>query len=213
MITLKIIKISEGVFKHVITKEDLENYVFYNTKATKLAVNANVFNISYGWGEGYFKTTEIQVYDINEVLQVTPDMASLVNVLAALKYPPLLDAKSSLLDSSSSQALTDSQLRASDVPVSTPLPELPITGQGKIATTGTAVQMPNKVLKNGIVIKSSPDNLSPLFIGTSDVTTVNDGTGNGYKLDPGEAISFAIKNTNTIYVNGTAGSVYYYSGN
>jgi putative methionine-R-sulfoxide reductase with GAF domain len=112
-----------------------------------------------------------------------------------------------------SQALTDAQLRATDIPVSTPLPELPITGQGKIATTGTAIQMPSKALKNGIVIKASPDNLSPLFIGASDVTTVNDGTGNGYKLDPGEAISYAIKNTNTIYVNGTAASIFYYSGN
>lgn len=112
-----------------------------------------------------------------------------------------------------SQSLTDSQLRAAAIAVETPLPVDPFIGQLKIATSSTAVQLPNKALKNGIVLKASSSNISNLFVGASGVTTTDDGTGSGYKLEPGEAISFAILNSNTIYVNGTAGSILYYSGN
>lgn len=112
-----------------------------------------------------------------------------------------------------SQSLTDAQLRAAAIAVETPLPVDPFVGQLKIATSSTAVALPNKILKNGIVLKASSSNTSNLFVGASGVTTTDDGTGNGYKLEPGEAISFAILNSNTIYVNGTAGSILYYSGN
>lgn len=112
-----------------------------------------------------------------------------------------------------SQSLTDAQLRAAAIAVETPLPVDPFVGQLKIATSSTAVALPNKILKNGIVLKASSSNTSNLFVGASGVTTTDDGTGNGYKLEPGEAISFAILNSNTIYVNGTAGNILYYSGN
>lgn len=109
--------------------------------------------------------------------------------------------------------LTDAQLRAADVPVVTPLPASPITGQGKISTTGTAVQLVASALKNGIVVKANPNNAQPLFVGGLGVTNTNDGTGNGYRLDPGEAISFAVANANSIYINGTAGDIFYFAGN
>lgn len=109
--------------------------------------------------------------------------------------------------------LTDNQLRASAIAVETPLPASPIVGQLKIANTGTAIQMPSIALKNGIVIKASSTNAANLFVGPSGVTTIDTGLGNGYKLEPGEAISFSILNTNTLYVNGTAGDIFYYSGN
>lgn len=99
------------------------------------------------------------------------------------------------------------------VPVITPLPTNPIAGQVKIATTGTAVTLPSNTLKNGVVIKAKSSNAQPLFVGASGVTTTDDGTGTGYKLEAGEAVSFAVANSNTIYINGTAGDSVYFSGN
>ena len=112
-----------------------------------------------------------------------------------------------------SVGLTDTQLRAADVAVITPLPAAPIAGQGKIATTGTRIQLAANALKNGVVIKANPNNAQPLFVGGSTVANTNDGTGNGYRLDAGEAISFAVANTNSIYVNGTGSDIFYFAGN
>lgn len=99
------------------------------------------------------------------------------------------------------------------IPTTTPL-AAPITGQIKIAVTNTAVQLPSNVLVNGIVIKAKTTNaVAGAFIGGAGVTTTDDGTGTGYKIVPGEAMSFAVPNSNTIYINGTANDVFYYGGN
>lgn len=99
------------------------------------------------------------------------------------------------------------------IPTTTPL-AAPVVGQIKIAVTNTAVALPSNVLVNGIVIKAkSTNNAAGAFIGGAGVTTTDDGTGNGYKIVPGEAMSFAVPNSNAIYVNGTANDVFYYGGN
>ncbi len=93
-------------------------------------------------------------------------------------------------------------------------PSLVFTGQVKIVTTGVAVQLPDHVLTNGIVIKSLATNSASMqTIGPSGVTNAVDGTGNGYIMAPGEASSFAVPNANLLYVNGTAGDVFTYEGN
>lgn len=117
------------------------------------------------------------------------------------------------LELTGSTALTNAQLRESSLDVITPLPTAPITGQGKIATTGVAVQLASNVLKNGVIVKANSNNAQPLFVGPAGVTNTNDGTGNGYRLDPGEAISFAVPNANSVYVNGTVGDIFYIAGN
>jgi hypothetical protein len=99
------------------------------------------------------------------------------------------------------------------IPTTTPL-AAPVAGQIKIAVTNTAVQLPSNTLVNGIVIKAKSTNaVAGAFIGGADVTTTDDGTGNGYKIVPGEAMSFAVPNSNAIYVNGTIGDIFYYGGN
>jgi hypothetical protein len=99
------------------------------------------------------------------------------------------------------------------IPTTTPL-AAPVVGQIKIAVTNTAVALPSNVLVNGIVIKAKSTNaVAGAFIGGAGVTTTDDGTGNGYKIVPGEAMSFAVPNSNAIYVNGTANDVFYYGGN
>jgi hypothetical protein len=94
-----------------------------------------------------------------------------------------------------------------------PTPAAPFTGQIKIATTGTAVALPSQALVNGVVVKAKNTNAANGFVGGSGVTTTDDGTGNGYRVMPGEAASFAVLNASAIYVNGTAGDIYYYGGN
>lgn len=96
MIKLKIFKISADIFKHVLKEEEGgQEFVFYNTKDTKLGVDSNIFSISSAWHTRYFKPNEIQVYDIEEVLQTeTSNMDDLVTTLQSLKYPPLLESQS-----------------------------------------------------------------------------------------------------------------------
>lgn len=102
---------------------------------------------------------------------------------------------------------------ATETPVTTPLPSSPVSGQVKIATSGTAVQLPSRSLENGVVIKARSQNAGNGFVGASGVTTTDDGTGNGYRIEPGEAVSYACPNTNGVWVNGTAGDIFYFTGN
>lgn len=92
-------------------------------------------------------------------------------------------------------------------------PSAPFVGQISIAVTGTAVPLPNYPLINGLVVKAKSTNAANGFVGGAGVTTADDGTGAGYRIMPGEAWSGAVQNARSIYVNGTAGDVYYYSGN
>ncbi|QGM45843.1 hypothetical protein [Methylocystis heyeri] len=94
-----------------------------------------------------------------------------------------------------------------------PTPASLFVGQIKIATTGAAVALPSQALLNGVVVKAKISNAGNGFVGAAGVTTTDDGTGAGYRLLPGEAWSGAVLNASSIYVNGTAGDVYYYTGN
>ncbi len=112
-----------------------------------------------------------------------------------------------------------SAVEAADIPVAAnpvqpPVPAMLVTGQVKIATTGTAVQLPAAALQNGLVVKSLNNN-SPAMqtIGAAGLSNAIDGTGNGYILLPGEAASFAVPNANLVYVNGTAGDIFAFEGN
>lgn len=98
--------------------------------------------------------------------------------------------------------------------VQTPLPSTIVTGQAKVAVTGTAIQLGTNALVNGLVIKAkSTNNATCGTIGSASVTNTVDGTGNGYITCPGEAASFATNNSNVIYVNGTAGDIFTFEGN
>ncbi len=92
-------------------------------------------------------------------------------------------------------------------------PESLFVGQIKIATTGVAVPLPNQRLTNGVVIKAKSTNVGSGFVGGAGVTTADDGTGAGYRLMPGEAWSIAVQVASSLWINGTAGDVYYFTGN
>ena len=98
MQTLKIIKISEGVFKHILVEESGIEHAFYNTKETKLSIDLGTFSISSAGQNRSFTVQNIQVFAIDAVNPTnTETLDDLVNVLATLKYPPLLESQSSTI--------------------------------------------------------------------------------------------------------------------
>jgi hypothetical protein len=87
-------------------------------------------------------------------------------------------------------------------------------GAGQLKLNGSAQNMATLALVNGVIIKAKSSNAGKVFVGTSNaVTTTDDGTGNGYALAAGEAISIAVNNLNLVYVIGTNNDVVYYTGN
>lgn len=79
--------------------------------------------------------------------------------------------------------------------------------------TASAVALTTQALLNGCAIKAKSTNTGPVFVGASGVTTTNDGTGNGFALNPGEAVSFSVSTTAGIFITGTANDIVYVTGN
>lgn len=92
------------------------------------------------------------------------------------------------------------------------LASAPITGQAKITTTGTRVQLTAGLLTSGVIIKAKSTNTANIHVGGSTVNNTEDGTGNGAIIEPGEAVSFAVANVNALYIQGNAGDIISYAG-
>lgn len=128
--------------------------------------------------------------------------------------------------SSGNSSVNITQVGGNAVTTSVPVSIVPgsvtrFTGQVKIATTGTAVQLnaTSYVMQNGALITAGPNNAAPVFTsggvgsttGGSGVTNVVDGTGNGNLVQQGATQSVGSGvNMNTIYVNGTSGDLFFY---
>ena len=93
-----------------------------------------------------------------------------------------------------------------------PLATAPLVGQATIAVTSTAVQLGDNALTNGVIIIAKSDNSAAITIGGSGVNDTIDGTGNGAILEAGMMASFAVDNTNRLYINGTAGDIVSFVG-
>lgn len=78
--------------------------------------------------------------------------------------------------------------------------------------TATAAALATQALSNGFVIKAKSTNAGKVFVGGSGVTATDDGTGNGFSLNAGEAISLPVNTTAGIYIIGTANDVVYVIG-
>lgn len=87
------------------------------------------------------------------------------------------------------------------------------SGYAVIATTGTAVQLrstANTVKWFNIV---APTNSYDIRVGPSTVTTAKVAATAGYLLRPGETLRLGACETNTVYINGTAGDeVFFVAG-
>lgn len=85
-----------------------------------------------------------------------------------------------------------------------------ISGQAKM--NAAVVQLPSNKLLNGVILTAKSTNSAPLVLGMSGVLNTVDGTGNGYILEAGASVSFAVTNTNTIYVIGASNDVLSFAG-
>lgn len=76
--------------------------------------------------------------------------------------------------------------------------------------TGAAAALASSgSLVNGVIVKAGSTNANPVYVGPSGVTSST-----GYRLNAGEAISYAVANASGVYIIGTAGTdVVYVTGN
>lgn len=108
-----------------------------------------------------------------------------------------------------------------DVPVSYEKP-MPVTAAGsggatspyvdQQVVTATAAALATQALSNGVTIKAKSTNAGSVFVGGSGVTATNDGSGNGFALLPGEAISLPVSTTAGVFIIGTANDIVYVMG-
>jgi len=71
-------------------------------------------------------------------------------------------------------------------------------GRATVSVTNTAVQLGSNTV-SGVNVQALSTNTNSVYVGDSSVTTSN-----GFELQPGQATSVAIGNTNALYINGTA---------
>ena|ERR1035437_8921170 len=86
-----------------------------------------------------------------------------------------------------------------------------IPNYGQIVMTGSAIQLPSGLANNGVILQAKSSNAGNLLIGGASVTITEDGTGNGFILEPGFQITFAADNSNEIYVIGAVSDVLSYA--
>ena len=111
------------------------------------------------------------------------------------------------------------QLAGTNVSASNPVPaSLPVstsiyTGQG--LTTGSQVQIHSgsQAIVNQVTVKSNLSNVTNVSVGLTGVNATQDGTGNGYILNPGDSVDLPVSNLNLVYINGAAGAIVSYMGN
>lgn len=81
------------------------------------------------------------------------------------------------------------------------------------AVTASAVALAaSGQVAEAVIIKARSANAGKVFIGGASVTTTDDGTGNGFALGPGEALTLPLNLAQGAYIIGTAGDVVYVIG-
>ena len=78
--------------------------------------------------------------------------------------------------------------------------------------TASAAALATRALLNGVVIKAKTTNVGKVFVGATGVTATDDGSGNGFALNPGDAVSIPASTTAGIFIIGTLNDVVYVIG-
>lgn len=89
-------------------------------------------------------------------------------------------------------------------PVSTPLAAVYAIQQ---LATASAVALPSKRLLNGIIVKAAATNVERIVVGASNLIAAVNGSGTGYALNPGEAISFSTDQAANVFIMLATGNV------
>jgi hypothetical protein len=82
----------------------------------------------------------------------------------------------------------------------------------QVVTASAVALAASGQLKSGLVIKAKSSNAGKVFIGGASVTATDDGTGNGFALNPGETLTLPINLAAAAYVIGTANDIVYVVG-
>ena len=94
------------------------------------------------------------------------------------------------------QPLTDTQLRASAVPVIQAAPTVPVNGRTTVTTAGTRVVLAGSTTVKSVTIKALGTNTGIIYVGDSAVSSSN-----GFPLYARDTISMDISNLNTLYID------------
>lgn len=66
---------------------------------------------------------------------------------------------------------------------------------GQTAVTASAAALASSTIVMQVIVKASPDNAIPVYLGPSTVTTST-----GFRLDPGESVTLEVVNLSAIYL-------------
>jgi hypothetical protein len=78
--------------------------------------------------------------------------------------------------------------------------------------TASAAHLTTTALSNGLTIKAKSTNVGRVFVGSAGVTATDDGSGNGFALLPGEAISLPVNTSAGVFIIGTLNDIVYVIG-
>lgn len=78
-----------------------------------------------------------------------------------------------------------------------------VTGQAKIAVTGTRIALPSAAVST-VIVTALCTNGAPIVVGGSAVTNTIDGTGNGYVVEACSSAPINVSQLSAININGTA---------
>lgn len=70
---------------------------------------------------------------------------------------------------------------------------------GKTSVTATPAVLAASTITIQVLIKASPDNLLPVYVGPSTVT-IEGGAAPGFRLDPGDSLILEVVNLAVIYL-------------
>jgi hypothetical protein len=79
--------------------------------------------------------------------------------------------------------------------------------------TASAVALTAQALINGLTLRAKATNTGTVFVGPAGVNATDTGSGNGFALVPGAAVSLAVNNASLVFIIGTASDVVYVIGN
>lgn len=79
--------------------------------------------------------------------------------------------------------------------------------------TASAVALTAQALANGLTLRAKATNTGSVFVGPAGVNATDTGSGNGFALLPGAAISLSVSNASSVFIIGTASDVVYVIGN
>ena len=124
------------------------------------------------------------------------DASDTLRVVSAT-YPLPVDVKNSSLTVSITGSLPAGTNNIGKVDInSQPIPSTVYNGQKTVTTAGTAEALASSTAVKSVVIKALYSNTGKVYVGDSSV-----GSGNGFELEPGDAVGIEIDDLSKIYID------------